>query len=166
MSWIVCAALAVDESIACLDGESMVSPNFRASVVAIVVNAANQVMAFERSDLPGEWQLPQGGIDDGELPVEAAWRELEEETGLTVDHVDLIAEFPEWTAYQWPSGARKNGRIGQTQRWFTFRVNDDAVEPVPDGLEFRAWKWVTVEWLVEEAVEFRRPSYRRVLLDG
>jgi putative (di)nucleoside polyphosphate hydrolase len=144
----------------------MASLHFRANVVAIVRNESGHVMAFERSDLPGEWQLPQGGIDDGETPREAAWRELEEETGLTIDDVELIGEFPEWTAYEWPKGARKNGRIGQTQRWFTFQIKNDGVEPRPDGLEFRAWKWVTIDWLVEHAVDFRRPSYRRVLLDG
>jgi putative (di)nucleoside polyphosphate hydrolase len=144
----------------------MPSLNFRANVVAIVRNAAGQVMAFERSDLPGEWQLPQGGIDEGETPVTAAWRELVEETGLTPDEVQLVAEYPEWTLYEWPTGVRKNGRIGQAQRWFTFLVNDDDVEPTPDGREFRDWKWVAVDWLVDQAVDFRQPSYRRVLLDG
>lgn len=142
----------------------MPSPNFRASVVAIIVNSAGEVMAFERGDLPGQWQLPQGGMDEGETPVVAAWRELGEETGLTERDVDLVAEFPEWTAYQWPDGPRKNGRIGQAQRWFTFRVRHDSIVPVPDGVEFRDWKWVTVKWLIDEAVAFRQPSYRRVLL--
>ena len=50
--------------------------HFRANVVAIVTDAKGRVMAFERSDVPGAWQLPQGGIDGGETPVEAAWREL------------------------------------------------------------------------------------------
>jgi putative (di)nucleoside polyphosphate hydrolase len=144
----------------------MASMHFRANVVAIVVNDQGGVMAFERSDFDGQWQLPQGGIDDGESPEEAAWRELGEETGLRGEHVDLIEEFDEWTAYAWPAGPRKNGRIGQVQRWFTFRVKNDHVEPEPDGEEFQDWKWVTPEWLVDNAVDFRQPSYRRVLLDG
>ncbi len=138
--------------------------HFRANVVAIVVNEKDRVMAFERVDLPGQWQLPQGGVDQGETPEEAAWRELKEETGLSKKHVHLIDEYPEWTAYEWPTGARKNGRIGQAQRWFTFRVKDNDVEPEPDGIEFDDWKWVKREWLVDNAVEFRQSSYRRVLL--
>ncbi len=142
----------------------MGSMHFRANVVAIVVNDNGRVLAFERSDIPGQWQLPQGGIDRGEVPVEAAWRELEEETGLGREHVDLVDEFPEWTAYEWPTGVRKNGRMGQVQRWFTFRVKKDDVEPEPDGVEFSDWKWAKKDWLVDQVVEFRRPTYQRVLL--
>ena len=138
--------------------------HFRANVVAVVTNDKGRVMAFERSDVPGAWQLPQGGLDAGETPEEAAWRELGEETGLTKRDVELVAEFPDWTAYELPSGPRKNGRIGQVQRWFTFKVKHDDVEPVPDGVEFTAWKWVKREWLVDQVVDFRRRSYRRVLL--
>ena len=142
----------------------MACMHFRANVVAVVTNAKGRVMAFERSDVAGAWQLPQGGVDDGETPEEAAWRELGEETGLGRQQVELVDEFPDWTAYEWPNGPRKNGRMGQVQRWFTFRVLDDEVEPEPDGVEFTSWKWVKREWLVDEVVDFRRPSYRRVLL--
>lgn len=142
----------------------MSSAHFRANVVAIVTNDKGSVMAFERSDIDGQWQLPQGGVDEGEAPVDAVWRELEEETGLSSKHVELVDEYPEWTVYEWPSGARKHGRLGQAQRWFTFRVKDEDVEPEPDGSEFVDWKWTDRRWLVEQVVEFRRPSYERVLL--
>lgn len=142
----------------------MASAHFRANVVAVVTDSTGRVMAFERVDLPGQWQLPQGGIDIGEEPVDAAWRELGEETGLSRDQVELVEEYPDWTVYEWPSGARKNGRLGQVQRWFVFRVLDDDASAAPDGVEFSAWKWVRPEWLVERVVEFRRPSYERVLL--
>jgi putative (di)nucleoside polyphosphate hydrolase len=142
----------------------MGSAHFRANVVAVVVNDKGRVLAFERSDFVGQWQLPQGGVDVGETPEEAAWRELEEETGLSSEHVDLVDEYPEWTVYEWPTGVRKNGRMGQVQRWFTFKVKSAEVEPTPDGVEFTDWKWVKPQWLVDQVVEFRRASYERVLL--
>ncbi len=142
---------------------------FRAGVVAIVTNSAGLVLAFERSDVPGQWQLPQGGIAVGETPDEAAWRELEEETALSPADVELIGEFPEWTVYEWPADVRARtgrpgrDRFGQAQRWFTFRVHADDVVPTPDGVEFSAWQWVDRHWLIEQVVEFRRPVYERVL---
>lgn len=138
--------------------------HFRAGVVAVVTNAAGQVMAFERADLPGQWQLPQGGIDVGEEPVEAAWRELGEETGLQSEDVTLVGEHADWTIYAWPGRVRDGGRrLGQAHRWFTFRVRDEAVVPEPDGREFVEWKWVEPEWLIDNVVSFRRPIYEQVL---
>jgi len=142
----------------------MGSAHFRANVVAIVTNSTGQIMAFERGDTPGAWQLPQGGVDDDESVIDAAWRELREETGLRKRDVKLIKEHPDWTAYEWPDGRRKKGRLGQCQRWFTFLVRDDSTEPEPDGDEFVSWQWVDRQWLVDQVVEFRRPSYARVLL--
>ena len=147
----------------------MPSMQFRAGVVAVVTNSAGQVMAFERSDVPGAWQLPQGGINVAEDITAAAWRELFEETGLGPDQVELVGEYPEWTAYEWPAELRAAGkgrgghRLGQAQRWFFFRVVDDAVEPTPDGIEFSTWRWVDRDWLIAQVVEFRRPSYHKVL---
>lgn len=138
--------------------------HFRAGVVAVVVDSANRVMAFERGDVPGQWQLPQGGIDRGEEPVAAAWRELGEETGLAEVDVELVGEHPTWTVYEFPAHVRGDGkRLGQAQRWFTFRVRDDALEPQPDGVEFVAWRWAERDWLIDNVVEFRRDVYRQVL---
>lgn len=144
----------------------MASTHFRAGVVAVVTNSLGQILAFERSDVTGQWQLPQGGIEPGETPVAAAWRELTEETGLDASAVELIDEHPEWTLYEWPDHVQQQGkRLGQAHRWFTFRVRDDDVEPAPDGVEFVAWKWVDPEWLIDQVVPFRRPGYQRVLGD-
>ena len=135
---------------------------FRAGTVAVVRDERGRVLAFERADRPDQWQLPQGGLDVGERPVDGVWRELEEETGLTRRDVRLVDEFPEWTAYEWPDGVRKGNRLGQAQRWFFFEPRGD-IEPRPDGVEFTAWKWVEVDWLIDQVVEFRAASYRRVL---
>ena len=140
--------------------------HFRAGTVAVVRNSAGLVLAFERAGEPGQWQLPQGGIDEGEAPQAGAWRELLEETGLGPEHVDLIDEYPDWTVYEWPDGVKKNGqRLGQAQRWFIFQAKQDDIEPTPDGVEFMSWQWVTTEWLTEQVVEFRRRPYQRVLGD-
>ena len=142
----------------------MPSSHFRAGVVAVVTNSLGQILAFERSDVPDQWQLPQGGIEPGEAPEAAAWRELEEETGLGPNDVELVGEHPSWTVYEWPDRVRQNGkRLGQAQRWFTFRVRDDDVEPQPDGVEFVRWQWVDPGWLIEQVVEFRTEAYRQVL---
>lgn len=143
----------------------MASGNFRAAVVAVVTNAGGQLLVFERSDIPGAWQLPQGGIDVGERPADAAWRELGEETGLGPDEVDMISEHPDWLVYEFPEEVRGAGkRLGQAQRWFTFLARDESIVPTPDGIEFVAWKWVEPAWLVEHVVGFRRRAYRTVLL--
>jgi len=138
--------------------------HFRAGVIAVVRRADGQVMAFERSDKPGEWQFPQGGLERGEQPVEALWRELEEETGLGPSDVELIGEPSEWLVAEWPAEVvGTGGRLGQIHRWFELRPRSETVEPRPDGREFRAWKWVDPAWLVANVVEFKRPAYRQVL---
>lgn len=138
-------------------------PHFRAGVIMAVRRGTDEVLAFERGDVPGSWQLPQGGIDRGETPEEAAWRELAEETGLGPDQVRLLGDHPRWTVYELPNPNRTDGRLGQAHRWFWFEVVDDAVEPTPDGREFVAWRWMRAGELIDEVVGFRRPGYQEVL---
>lgn len=143
----------------------MSGAHFRAGVIIVVRRADGDVLAFERADVRGAWQLPQGGIDLGETPAQAAWRELEEETGLGPSHVRLVGEHPRWTVYELPGSDRHDGRLGQAHRWFVFEVLDDEVEPVPDGHEFVAWRWTRPTDLIAEVVGFRRPGYEDVLGD-
>ncbi len=135
---------------------------FRANVGVVVHDGAGRVLAFERADAAGAWQLPQGGLDKGEEPLEGALRELEEETGIPRSAVELEAEHPDWLAYELPADKRtkKLGR-GQVQKWFLFRLvgPESAIAP---GEEFSDWKWVTLDALIDEVVEFRRPIYRRL----
>lgn len=147
----------------------MSGQSFRAGVVIVVRHPdRRQVLAFERSDAPGSWQLPQGGLDEGETPIEGAWRELFEETGLGETHVVARAEYPEWVAYEWPDDLKRCGevgvkRLGQVQRWFLFDARSADIQPTPDGSEFVAWRWVDPDWLVAHVIEWRQVAYRRVL---
>lgn len=147
----------------------MATQTFRAGVVIVVRHPdRRQVMAFSRTDSPDSWQLPQGGLDVGESPIEGAWRELFEETGLGEEHVVARAEFPEWIAYEWPDDVRQRvgrdgRRIGQVQRWFLFDVLDASVEPSPDGIEFAGWRWVDTAWLIHHVIDWRRDAYQKVL---
>jgi putative (di)nucleoside polyphosphate hydrolase len=143
--------------------------HFRAGVVIVVRHPdGRQLLAFERSDSPDSWQLPQGGLDTGEEPIEGAWRELFEETGLGEEHVIARAEYPDWVAYEWPVDIMrvhgKDGkRRGQVQKWFLFDALHADIEPTPDGSEFVAWRWVEPEWLIAQVLDWRRPAYERVL---
>lgn len=120
---------------------------------------------------PGyEWQMPQGGIDEGETPFEAAVRELFEETN--VRSVALLGEQPSWLAYDLPPGAaeRWKGKYkGQTQKWFALRFTGpeeeiDIEQPAggAHAPEFDAWRWERLEQLPELIVPFKRPVYEEV----
>jgi putative (di)nucleoside polyphosphate hydrolase len=142
------------------------SPTFRAGVGIAVFDARGRVLALERSAMPGAWQLPQGGIDGDEEPIDALWRELREETGLTAADVDVVGEVPEWLGYELPADYRsaKTGR-GQVHKWFLLRAGSEDL-PVRTNAttdaEFRAWRWTDLDELAEQAVAFRRPVYRRL----
>ncbi len=103
----------------------MSGQHFRAGVVIVVRHPdRREVLAFERADRR-ELAVPQGGLERGEEPIDAAWRELREETGLGAADVVARAEYPEWVAYEWPADViREHGhdgrRRGQVQKWFLF----------------------------------------------
>lgn len=127
-----------------------------------------QILAFERADVAGSWQLPQGGLKRGEEPIDGAWRELKEETGLGEAEVVARVEYPEWVAYEWPPDViaehgRDGKRRGQVQRWFLFDAVNAGITPSPDGSEFVTWRWVEPSWLIANVIEFRRAAYERVL---
>jgi putative (di)nucleoside polyphosphate hydrolase len=138
-------------------------PSFRAGVGLLVGDGEGNVLAIERADHPGSWQLPQGGIEDGEEPRDAAVRELEEETGLTLRDVDLVEEASLWVAYELPERHRtaKTGR-GQAQKWFLFRVRDReaASRAHPADSEVRSVAWRPFAGVVAEVIPFRLPVYR------
>lgn len=138
--------------------------SFRASVGAVVTDARGNILAFERTDTVGGWQMPQGGMDLGEEPQAAARRELWEETGLGEDEVHLLAEHPDWLVYELPEYSAKHGR-GQAQKWFLFQLvkPDSCIDlDVAKSKEFQRWKWTTLEDLCDETIEFRRAVYEKL----
>ena len=142
----------------------MASPHFRAGVVIVVRGLDDRLLAFERNDVRGQWQFPQGGVEQDEEPVAAAWRELGEETGLGPNDVMAVAEYPGWVVYEYPPELKATkGRLGQAHRWFLFEAMRSDITPTPDGREFVAWQWVTREWMLENAVGFRKAGYELVL---
>lgn len=118
------------------------------------------------------WQMPQGGIDKGEKPVDAAWRELFEESSIR--SVELVAEAPEWIYYDLPDealGIALKGKYrGQRQRWFAFRFTgkDSEIDVVHPGggahpAEFDKWRWEKLETLPDLIVPFKRQAYLQVV---
>ena len=137
---------------------------FRAGVGAVIFNSRGQVLVLERADVADAWQFPQGGLDEGETPVEGARREAEEETGIPASALRVLGRYPDLLAYELPASAqtRRTG-LGQVQYWFYFetRAVDVPLERLPPG-EFRAARWVSFDRAVAESVAFRVPLYSKL----
>ena len=144
--------------------KSLPNNAFRAGVGIVLVNGAGKVLALERVDKTGAWQMPQGGLRKDEDPLGAARRELREETEIDPALVEPVSEYPKWLAYELPPDrwSGKYGR-GQVQKWFLFRFtgrDDDIHLEDVEKPEFSSWRWMELSALAEETALFRRPIYR------
>ncbi len=142
----------------------MTDKKYRRNVGLMIIDAAGRVLMCERIDPAGSFQMPQGGIDAGETPEQAAWRELQEEVGLTRDDVRLLAESDRWHCYDFPpDGQYHKGFAGQCQRWFLFLLTggDAAIDfHRHASVEFQSYKWMTPAEAVRDIWAFKRPTYQ------
>lgn len=158
-----------------LPGKAARKLPLRRCVGVALFNGAGRVFVGRRRSqgedpaaMPHRWQMPQGGVDDGEAPLDAARRELYEETG--VRSAELLAEAPDWFDYEFPPeilARTRNGKYsGQTQLWFAFRFIGDEAEinlsPPGHKPEFDAWRWAPLAETPGLIVPFKRVVYAQV----
>ena len=143
---------------------------YRPGVGIMLLNKASEVLVGQRIDNPADaWQMPQGGIDEGEDPLVAAWREMKEEIGT--DKAELLAESRGWLNYDLPPALADRiwkGRYrGQRQKWFAFRFagSDRDIQIDTPHPEFRSWKWAAMRELPGMIVPFKRKLYADLLLE-
>lgn len=146
--------------------------SYRRGAGIMLLNRDRKVFVAARIDNPQDaWQMPQGGLDDGEEPWPGILRELEEETGIAPRLVEKIAEHPEILRYELPEEIRGqlwDGRwIGQVQHWFLARFagTDEDIQLQTPHPEFRDWKWVEPTDLPDLIVPFKRELYARLVED-
>ena len=142
---------------------------YRPNVAAIVLSSKYpekcDVFIASRCDIEGAWQFPQGGIDEGENPKDALFRELEEEIGT--NKIDIIAEFPNWVSYEFPKSIAKKMKPydGQIQKYFLVKLREGAKININNyhTPEFSEYKFVDVDTIFDYVTYFKRTVYKQVL---
>ena len=145
------------------------SDGFRPNVGIVIANEHGQVLWARRVG-QSAWQFPQGGINDGETPEQALYRELYEEVGLREDDVEVLACTRGWLRYRLPKRlVRRDNKplcIGQKQKWFLLRMvcDESSVHfAACDKPEFDSWRWVDYWYPPNDVIFFKRSVYRRAL---
>lgn len=138
---------------------------YRKNAGIIVFNEKGEVLAGDRIQYPGMFQFPQGGIDDDENPLSAAYRELYEETGLRLND-QPVAEYPDWLYYDFPPDIPKHLKKfkGQMQKWYLFFWNGQISQLNLNihEREFNTLRWQSFRKLCDEIVAFKRPVYEEL----
>jgi putative (di)nucleoside polyphosphate hydrolase len=151
-------------------------PHHRPNVGIALFNQAGQIWLGRRDAAPPpwQWQLPQGGIDPGETPEDAALRELTEETGITASATIPLGTIEHWLAYDYPPEVRddpkfrKKRHLGQKQRWFALRFvgQDSDVDLVGHAeIEFDAWRWADLNEIPNLVIPWKRDIYETVVAE-
>ena len=137
---------------------------YRPNVAVIVINKLGKVLWCQRIEHDG-WQFPQGGIDKGETPEEAALREVKEEVGLDSSDIEIIYETKDWFKYEVPQERRRKyfrsgNFLGQKQKWFLFKLikqTEISFENDPDN-EFDDFKWVSYWYPLNVIISFKEKN--------
>ncbi len=142
----------------------------RLGVGAVVLNEKNNVFVGKRIDNPiNKWQMPQGGVDNGENLEQAMRRELEEET--SIKNIKILKEIDKWFEYELPSnllGKIWKGKFrGQKQKWFIIRFlgNEKEINLKTRNPEFNQWKWIKIEDLPNVIVDFKKEVYKNLTIE-
>ncbi|KAF5195071.1 Rna pyrophosphohydrolase [Thalictrum thalictroides] len=146
-----------------------VPTGYRPNVGVCLVNSKNQIFVASKLYMPGVWQMPQWAIEEGEEPLSAATRELQEETGVV--STEVIAEAPHWLTYDFPPSVKaKVNRLskgewhGHAQKWFLIRmISDDSEIKIASSEVDPEWKWASPKEVVDQAVDHKREMYEEVM---
>ena len=143
--------------------------DFRKGIGVFLINEKNKLWVGKRIDFKNDyWQMPQGGIDDGEDPREAMIRELGEEVGIKKNY-EILMELEQWLSYLLPDSLKKvvwGGRyVGQIQKWFACRFygKDEEINLETHKPEFKDWKWIKPQDVMKSVIPFKKKLYRDVL---
>jgi putative (di)nucleoside polyphosphate hydrolase len=142
---------------------------YRPNVAAVIVSTSYpydcNVFVGRRTDRKDSWQFPQGGIDEGESPKEALFRELKEEIGTK--KIEIIAEYPEWLSYDFPSNIKTEKMEkydGQIQKYYLVKLKSKAkINLDTKHAEFDAYKFIKIEEVLDYIIGFKKPVYSKVL---
>ncbi|GAX74166.1 hypothetical protein CEUSTIGMA_g1615.t1 [Chlamydomonas eustigma] len=160
------AHISINQTQKCVASTSYSDEEYRPNVGICIVNSQGLVFSAQRcDDVQNTWQMPQGGIDEGEDPAVAALREVEEETSIS--SARIVGELDQWLTYDFPTLVRQRLHggwqkyKGQKQKWFLvyFYGDDSEINIVTKEQEFKQWKWMKIEELPESVIPFKKDVY-------